>query len=285
MSNNCLVTKLKGNVNNTNIPYYGEFKIKFRQLSNPDSGAYSLLILARNNLKVFCKDGGTFSIKEIGGNYVSGLNSYEFIKGEKEGFFIKGNNANYEIIITEKYNIHSIQTVASECTGDYRLIDKGYLIDCSQLDYSAITDINIPKNADVDHVINPKDLSSFYNIIGSNINIDCFAGINANNFSNSLYPGDQYIKTQGSILSLSKMINMTGCNFGGATGVYGEVDDLLSAMYDNGNGKTNGTISLMLIGTSCTDEGNPITLEYIQSKGGTYYISATFAPSGYTKSY
>jgi hypothetical protein len=112
MANNCLITKLKGIVDNNNLPYYGEMKIAF-QINKGD------ILLGQ-----LTDDWQVLNYKVLDGTY-DGLT--EFTKG---GAYLKSNklvptdpNKNYCTLSIEKYNVNIIQANFDSRNNDAPVID------------------------------------------------------------------------------------------------------------------------------------------------------------------
>lgn len=277
---NCLVTKLKGIVNNPDIPFMNEFRIEFKQLANPQTGSHQLYIdlVGTCEIKVV-KGSGTFTI-----NGGSPLNYYKVT--DSGGFTLEGSNSDFAVIITDKYKIYSI---SCDLVDNWAIIEKGWGMDLSQLNFCniwAILALRGNKNTSMlrcykddahkaaiesINISTPVDVDTFTYNGNQATTITRFAAYNANSV--------------GSILSLSNYISLTTMGFS-SPNVKGDIDSFCAAMV--AAGRTSGNLIFELSGSGCTDEGNLITEEYIISKGGSYAIRATFdasTPNGYTKSY
>jgi hypothetical protein len=108
MTNNCLVTKLKGTVDNPNLPLYAYIKVNV--VYDPSVNTPQVI-----NFKVdsqLMPDG--LIVKSVGGNYIAAtaealdtnpVNELTFGPGTQHAYF---KNANYSILISNKYSYISV---------------------------------------------------------------------------------------------------------------------------------------------------------------------------------
>ena len=133
MANNCLVTKLKGTVDNKNLPKLGEFIIHTTQrtITNPS---------LQQGLGIGCKAGEQVAVRILGNGYLadtveglegSTLKEYIVTSPGKKLFFTNGN---YDIYIGNKYNCPIISTNDTE--NNYKPI---FQLNLDELAYSPLT--------------------------------------------------------------------------------------------------------------------------------------------------
>ena len=114
MANNCLVTKLKGAVDNSNLPLYGYIKVNV--MYDPSVSTPQVINFLVDSQ--FMPDG--LIVKSAGGNYIAAtaealdtnpVNELTFGPGTQHVYF---KNANYSILISNKYSyINVIESPSS----------------------------------------------------------------------------------------------------------------------------------------------------------------------------
>jgi hypothetical protein len=108
MANNCLVTKLKGTVDNPNLPLYGYIKVNV--VYNPSVNTPQVINF--NVDSQLMPDG--LIVKSVGGNYIAAtaealdtnpVNELTLSPGIQRAYF---KNANYSILISNRYSYISV---------------------------------------------------------------------------------------------------------------------------------------------------------------------------------
>ena len=139
MSTNCLVTKLKGVVNNDNLSYLGKILISIN-----DSKVLQVGVGIGN---VISSPNGTFSISGGGEDNVSNVTSHTFIEDHAEGYMRIVPSVNNQKFFIGKYNLYFLRNVnptdqTEHCTLALRSKDIETIQNefwCSDVD----TDLNI----------------------------------------------------------------------------------------------------------------------------------------------
>lgn len=273
----CFVKKLKESVN-ADIPVFNGLFIKFFDTVVSDYGRTLNMTLSTSTpveLKVI-NGNGTFSVD--GGAYTSSVslsNGSHTIIGE--------GGKNFTICLYGKNTVYGID-VPDGHLGD----TKAWGIDVSQLEFNPNLDTLILNGNKTVSIFAPQnDASKRYitRLKGVFVDLDAF------DYDKILYTGTPYLtkilpgdsgESCGDIINLK---NYTQLNelLTYSPSVTGEIDDLCAAQV--AKGRTSGSISFGVVGSSITDDGNVITSSYIRSKGGTSLIVATFSGGTYTKSY
>lgn len=271
---NCLVTKLKGSVD-ANLPILNELRIRFFNVGVSAAGR-TFTINVRNQ-------GAT--LKRVSGNgtfTVDGGSSVTEAQLSNGSHTIVGTDNDFEISLSDKYVIWSIGPLDGSLS-----ITKGWGIDVSQLDYNrSFGSLILNGNQDFNTIFSPKYSARMYftRLQGVCVNLDSFDyGVSYQGIPEllKLLPADSGY-SKGSIVNLAKYIKLNEV-VTYSPNVTGEIDDLCAAQI--AAGRTTGSISFGVVGSSITDNGNVITSSYIRSKGGTSRIVATFSSGTYTKSY
>ena len=272
MANNCLVTKLKGVVDNDSLPVFNALRI-YVDVAQGDN-------ISQRTIQIYNE--GEFTMKAVGGTMrwssepegtayteISGSNSptIVFNPGKYTVYFTSkygingfapgqsGSIKNFTVDLSDLYNLATMYVQTYRTTGDIRPMNVlgGDIMfyDATSLDISAMYDKST------------MDLSIFRNCT-------------------DLTRMQKQTGISGNILDLSKSIGLTYISFRNP-GVYGEINDLAASM--RANGRTSGTLSIESCLSNITDDGNIISHEYIVSKGGQYVVSVNFTEQGYTKTY
>lgn len=104
MDKNCLVTKFKATVNNSNLPILGELILTVESSDEYTGANYSigLSVVQGKSVDVYIEGDGTFSVS---GN--TGLKRYTLTRYQDSSTFVFS-NGDYKVHITDKYNISII---------------------------------------------------------------------------------------------------------------------------------------------------------------------------------
>jgi hypothetical protein len=276
MANDCLVKRLKGVVNNTELRKLGEFVLEVSKLgASQEERTISFSIPV--GTRIWADNGKTFTIGET---------SYQEYETVNARVTIIVADENYNIHILNKYGVTTIEHVSY--FDNYAPEKFPIAIDMSQFDYSNITNIwGVPfreyGTLKISSSLNTINLNSIEtpqarankskiaaDITGSSltaIRVSCCPNVTGN------------LETLTQIYTAANLIVYK-------SGITGDVDAFAARQV--ALGKTSGTIILTACESGVTDEGNRLTHGYIVSKGGGWTITLTFdssAPNGYTKAY
>jgi hypothetical protein len=157
MANNCLVTKLKGVVDNDNLQKLGELMMKV--INNPSAvdGDTDITINVLSPCELYVSDGGAFA--DSPANVISNPQTRTTIQPSMNGTHLYFKNANYNVYISNKYNITqlSISGVPSRSSiFNFSLTDVKYSISMFDLTVS-----NSNVNGDLSDILTLTNLSAF----------------------------------------------------------------------------------------------------------------------------
>lgn len=296
MTNDCLVTKLKGSVQNDNLPLFNTILLNVKNLTSYESADYTFRGSGFSRVRVI--GNGSFSINDEG-SYTDYINQD---LGYKK---FKCTPGDYKILIYNKYEIQQLIINASVAGG-------GISVEASQIDYVKPTYLQLEGEALVGEY-KPMRLERIDTMfLGDNNNIKDNLILDIANLKNALalkyvsleynsnVSGDisvltsiplleefgaSYTSISGNIESLSgcTKLNNFGANY--VTAITGEIRTLAAAMAPNrGSGNR---LMLKVMNTNVTDDGNVVTEAYLASKGaanGRIWINFD-GSGGYTISY
>lgn len=302
---NCLVTKLKGTVNNDTLPKLGVLKMK----ASPVTISHA----SQATMKLTTND--TITVKALGGGYFSDR-GYEYIETDKltekvinasNNVTLYFKNASYDVEVTNKYSITSITiNIAYINAMSVLSFDLSELAYCNNLTNVSIEYTNctgdlsllsaLPSLVEFDatgseqltgDIISVCGISSLtgFRVSGSGIigNIGSFGNSNITAFAigDTNVEGDiagisgSRIKTMfllkskvtGNIESLAPMVQLTSIYCTHA--INGTVEGLAQGMINNG--RTSGTLTITTPSGAVTYQG--------QGRGG---YTITFSGSNYS---
>ena len=269
---NCYLTQLKGNVDNSNIPFYGSRKFEVISESAED---FKVRVSKDAVLSVAS---GTFSVYDNAGTtmIVSGVSSYTF-------------------------------TNVSNTT--YKIVGKGvFFLENKYEQYTGIRCDNIPSVMYLDTFNYCKNLSDNYTgtgcVLKGTLKIKTMEAVDSLNIANISDESTGVIDFEGASTSAFNYFAITnnpkGCvknldivilgntspyidnsaninvvYLEGCSTVYGEVTDFADAIKSK-NTRKQGGVSLRLKGTACTWNGSPITDSIIKVRfdsSGDYTIT------------
>lgn len=155
----CLVTKLKGTVNNNSLPKIGELRIKFRKVSSPSVDSQYLNLSIINTQSITIVGDGYFTDSTLSQNKGTTLS----ITGNNNIVYVS--NTNCEVSIPNKYNITDLNLG----NNSKRIFNKE--LDLDQLKYSPLNSINAPYVNLIGGLDSLKNITSLMSIImqGSNV--------------------------------------------------------------------------------------------------------------------
>ena len=258
MPNDCLITTLKSAVNNNAIDKLGYYRIGV----NIDSS----VIDARRMIRIAHYDvsaSNHFIVNVIGGankisvnnDFSSPTNQINITSQNASGTSIYLLEGTYEIEIFSKYKIKLIVIGSSTSYPNIFSTDLSYL-----------------KYGELEQLL----LSGQKKVVGDiSVFSDMTTLTKLNLSSPSLNEG-----ITGSILSLAKSTGLTELTLSYRSSVVGDVKDLAIAMYNNGAGRTSGTLTIVAQRSGLTyrdAEGKP---DFSERSTSTTVIS--FAAEGYT---
>lgn len=257
---NCLVTKLKGSVNNDSLPILGEMRIKVLSGYNDDNRQIRLFVDSQKDLVAkVVKGSGTIT------NLESGASGQTVTIYAGTSPYIQFSNGDFEVSVTDRYNINGLGYKPGTDNEA-----KGYSIDASQLtyvgghwylggnkfygdwngDYSKLAGIYCTDVSEMPtwHL----DRCKFENLVSFNLSSKV---------------------AEGSIMAFANCVNLASikCFMAGLTG---DVASLAAALWSKG--KTSGTLEWVGSISGVTYNGQPLASD-------TFYVD--FTPSGYSLRY
>lgn len=266
----CLVTKMKGSVNNSSLKYYNGITVHVLSLENAGLSSYSandyrLEVLGIE--KVLVRDGGSISVD--GSTVTSSIDI-----SPTSAHYIVFSAGDYDVILIGKYSVRTLKRNANEN-------GLGYIVNIADIEWAEdISEIRLKR---VSGVLNFKRITSCYlfdigasNYSGNNdsINIDDFAV--CENLEYLVVPSSN--NHIGSVESLGICTQLRFLNLYSCASITGEITNMLAAMVSNG--RDSGTIEIQCVGSQITEQGNRITYSYLISKGGSgWVLFADFSPS------
>jgi hypothetical protein len=281
---NCLFTKLKGVVDNPNLPVFGCLKMELKALDNPTDAQKSLILRGPSGTKVNIKieGGGTFSLES---------ESYESQYTEKEVAFTQWNNINLRVTnnngfisFISKYDITGIGTVYN-ADPSVRIAQKIFNINLNDFNYMPLVRI-ITSGIELKGEFKSQNWNDITELNLSESDISFFNDVKVNigNLKDNTLITTLNLRSLNATGSINNLKSpaLTDINLYN-TKITGEINTLLDNIY--AAGRTSGDVTINPINGLITDDGNAVTQEYINSKGGTSVIKATFSQEGYTKLY
>lgn len=290
MSNNCLVTKLKGVVDNDSLPYYNQFLFhvsnKYPVTADTQKIGFGLAT-GHEAFEVRAKGNGSFKYRfdndqDWSENYVNTItvpataNRLQFIVHEGD----------YDVLILGKYYLLSVNYVdaALSCY-------KNISFDISQLNYNKILNLWTSGFPFTGTLI-LKDASEL-----TDCDLNLFNANAQGNPAKFSYGVD--------IDSLSSAVNMTRLNIRD-TASYGSIEslgrctslELIAAPFADiegeviqlaesqvANGRTSGVLQMGVCLTKCTLNGNPITYALLENHWDLFIVFDSTQQGGYRIQY
>lgn len=260
---NCLVTKLKGVVNNNNLPILNAFCIEVN-----DSDNYNVMVLQPvESLTLKATDEGGVSLEN--GNFTKELtiqkNQWDVKVYLKKGY-------NYKVYIYSKYDIGRLL-----CGSTVELLNYGY--DVEQCNYMSLDTLKLCNQPCYGELKKLAIETSFNVVEVSPFNVTCnLDTVEMPNNITDLQSRFNYIS--GSIRRFDNKLNVSVLDLLYCRNITGDVKEMLDAQV--ANGRTSGSIKIGAVDSGMTYNGSPITLT---SQENHYYMRATFTESGYTITY
>ena len=253
MANNCLVTKLNAVVNDNKLDKLGYYRVKV----NIDESVAE----AKRRVRIFNYDVSSdnhFIVNVIGGSSKISLNndfsnpvsSIDQTSQSSSGTNIYLLIGEYELEVFSKYKVKDF-SLENKCPSIMEF-------DLNSFAYTNPRIINVYGQNDV-----TGDLSDF-----ENKNLLEALVIYGNS------PG--YSKVTGNIMSLCNDVKLTTLTLSRCNKIEGDIEALANAMYNNGNGRTDGTL-IVNAGRSTVTCGSDKCEDY-----GGYTATITFSVSGPT---
>lgn len=256
MNTNCLVTKLKGVVDNNNLPYLNAFKVDV--LPSQDGYVdqdYTIKVYGTTRIKVVGK--GTVYVGVTNPVAVTSASDY-MVPAGAEKCTIKAAPGSYSFICFNKGDIYSLGTMSNAGSSSQR----GLKVDLSQLDYSPLKDFVLAANC-LTGTLKMKNGSTFTSILAVLntdyssirdycIDIDGFVGANIASIDirNS--------KSKGDINSLASSTAITNITIP-MTNIYGDVKTFIEAQVASGKRANNTSIKLNFFQTHLTYGDHPLS--------------------------
>lgn len=282
-ANNCLLTKLKGTVNNSELYEMGEIRVPVHYIADAVLNARKMLIQVIGGKTVVFKTdniNATFDITDGESLSESGINYKEVSPSTTTNYVITLSNSasitSYNFKIIGKYD--SLSMVFLHPADASWSTPKIYSVDVSELEYSPLTQIYL-SGMNLSGEFNMAD--GLENVVAAKFSYPDVADndnsiLNVEKFATSTLM-DNIIKCGGKCYGdIETLGNLRSCNqilflnsqLNGTpnTELVGEVNNLAAAMYDNGQGRTSGTLNLQVQGSGCTWNGqsivNPLNIAF-----------------------
>lgn len=193
---NCLVTKLKGTVQNSNLLRVGEIRICVHKIDNPNGETQRINLNFTEDVKLEIIGDGYFTNATL----VSNLGKSLTAKAKTESL-VYVSNGDFEIAILNKYALTKINTRTSKKTAIKDIIDLKY---SSSLSYLATNSVeNIGYLSDI------KSLTTLTYLAVSNANINGnLSDLESLTNLSYLIIGNTSNKLTGNVSSLKAMTNL-----------------------------------------------------------------------------
>lgn len=271
---NCLVTKLKGVVDNDNLSKYNTLQFSVKLSESASQG--DKMFYYRYG-KIVSVNKAKFDVKTSEGVIIA-TNVDEYDANNWVNIYLH-DGVDYEFEIYPKYNIGGV--------GVSSAIANCIHMDISQLNYSPITQliINGDPNIQVENVtgifkvVEDIALLRLEKCINAGVDIDTLA--NSTELTNITIGSTKSI---GNIENLSGLVGLTQIKMDGCREITGDVEKFASDMAKN---RTSGSMMLYGYGSGLYVGDDPIN-KAIKDNGGTYNIEIAFSssyPEGYTLIY
>jgi hypothetical protein len=224
MANNCLITKLKTEIDNFNLPYLDEIRFHFTKSS--DNTGYKVKIYVKENATILTDDNHTFTVE--GQSYreytVQGLQHVTF----------EGQNDTYDVIVRSKDVLENIAVDNSEYHAT-----KHWTFDISRLQYCS--SFNTLSIVGVSFSEELKVLpTSAYNFDITRTDLQCdLDQLDLNGVNNQMirFIIDSDSNCKGNIVNLATVLattENTTINFT-STNVYGDIEEFAEALVNAGH--------------------------------------------------
>lgn len=193
---NCLVTKLKGTVQNSNLLRVGEMRLCVHRIDNPNSETQRINLNFTEDVKLEIIGDGYFTNNTL----VSNLGKSLIAKANVETL-VYFSNGDFEIAILNKYALTKINTRTSKKTAIKDIADLKY---SSGLNYLATNSVeNVGYFSDI------KSLTNLYYLSVSNANINGnLSDLKSLTNLTYLIIGNTSNKTTGNVSSLKNMTRL-----------------------------------------------------------------------------
>ena len=251
----CLVTKLNGSSNNSNLLRIGEMRIKFNKVSNPTATTQCVIINVSRDTKIEIIGDGYFTGSSLAQNNGKNLTITANIATE-----VYVSNNDIELAILDKYAIRNI-SIKSNYNGSASF-------DICSLKYSTplitLYMTNMPTYGDISalknltsltnfngnstnvsgDIANLKNLTSLTNLDGSNTNVSGDIA-NLKNLTNLNSLRFTSTNVRGDIANLKNLTKITNMEFKNVTGLTGDMGTLPDNIlfFTGGSGKFTWTTS------------------------------------------
>lgn len=275
---NCLVTKLKGVVDNENLLPLGTLVLGVHKVESPDIPNTTLRLL------FYCTQPGVgYKVKAVGGTFsVNGETYTEYtpqLQPDVTNYTldIELENKDYKIeLIGAKYKIYTLNALIGSSSSYKSVLD----LDVSALQYSPIYDILFNSGYTNSAFLHGEFLAyDFDNVHNVNINASDVI-FELDNFTNNAALINFQVpscEVHGSILNLVKAIGCGNFNFVNCgNGITGSIDDFAAAQV--ADGRTSGTVNFKVLGCpnitcSVQSENKQYRITYDSSYTGGYQIT------------
>ena len=201
--NKCLVTKLNGSSNNSELRRLGEMRMKILKVSNPTDVTQGFAIGVNKPVVLKIVDNGYFTDRTL---TVNKGKTITLNIGYNDVFV---NNDNVEIAILDKYSITELSFYPSQTSAAY--IRNKYF-NLSDLEYStALTSLNLTNLQITGDIVNLKNLTSltYLNLVNSQITGDI---VNLKNLTSLTFLNLVNSQVTGDIANLNGLTALTSLN-------------------------------------------------------------------------
>lgn len=219
MANDCLVTKLKGVIDNDSLAKLGSIKINATYKENATDNDLALLLRATEPIKVIAKGNGCVATSIAG---LANEDKELTIPVGASYATVYFKNATYPIEITGKYNIVFIDQMSSSNIFTIDLEEVKYASSLSAFtSCKAVGDINVFENNQVIKDLDISDSEAIGNIsaLASCQNLETLRAART--------------AIDGDISSLSKLTSLIALEIGNSN-IEGSIESFVEGQYDNG---------------------------------------------------
>ena len=228
----CLVTKLKGAVDNQNLLRIGEMRIKFNKVSNPTDTTQCIIFKVSRDTKIEIIGDGYFTDSSLAQNNGKNLTILANVSTE-----VYVSNNDIEFSIPDKYAIANI-SVKEQYRGNASFDIEGLKFSTS------LTNLYLTNMPAYGDIINLKNLTALTKLTASNTQIsgDIAALKNLTALTNINLDNTQI---SGDIINLKNLTKLTNMQFKNVTGLTGDMGTLPDNIlfFTGGSGKFTWTTS------------------------------------------
>jgi len=254
MTNNCLVTKLKSSVDNDALPKVGD--ILFKRLASTNESAindqfiFSVSSMAYGqSVTISAEEGGYFVLDPANMYNPSYRLTSKTITSSDGSVILYMANMNFRIRVSNKYALNQFR-LATGTSAQVNLTDFGY---CGLMTVFSVREME-SVYGDINKLLENGLLTSLtLTAVHSTIKTSSLAkcvGLTTATLGSITFEGD--------LSQLSPLTSLNNVNFGGSK-ISGDINTLAQAMWNNGSGRTQGTLTMYCADTGITYNGNPFS--------------------------